>query len=399
MNVYILGAGTSKCVGYPLGSELFDEIDRYVRGSGDVSDRFNYRNEWEKLHHWLQSNSDPTIVQAYQTRNIEHLFTMLDLATELRNEALMNAAFSRRTGARATDEAAFDAFEARIKDYQVYRSILLWALEHYFAWRHRQDYGQPEKNGWSVLGALADKIETGDAVITFNYDATIERVLLGRGKWSPRDGYGFDLVFQRSKFDKEVVEFDRSAVLVLHLHGATGWYHRPLFAPNYFPPVGGGGALPRSAFGPAPLETDISLDTQFLECLGISNVDACLPSNAPVADERHVVLHPSFLKDYENTDTGSRVLLKIWRRAAEALRLAEHVFIIGYSLPNADVAVLTLLLTTLQRGRVTVVNRSRTVMMRLGQLFGANAFAEALALEQWLAPAPQKRPQLRGAGP
>jgi len=45
MNAYVLGAGVSKSVGYPVGTELFDEIDRYVRESGSCRDRFDYRKD------------------------------------------------------------------------------------------------------------------------------------------------------------------------------------------------------------------------------------------------------------------------------------------------------------------------------------------------------------------
>jgi hypothetical protein len=39
MNVYVLGGGVSKTVAYPVGTQLFDEIDRYVRASGPLIDR------------------------------------------------------------------------------------------------------------------------------------------------------------------------------------------------------------------------------------------------------------------------------------------------------------------------------------------------------------------------
>ena len=154
-----------------------------------------------------------------------------------------------------------------------------------------------------------------------------------------------------------------------------------MFAPGYQP---ADGAVPVEVFGAAPIATHISLDPQFLEGLGIFNVDACLPDKLPVSDERHVVLHPSFLKDYERDEQDSHVFVKLWQKAAQLLREAEQTYIIGYSLPKADVAALTLLLTTLRRGTVTIVNRDKRVMMRLGRLFAGNQFGEALILKQWL---------------
>jgi hypothetical protein len=172
--------------------------------------------------------------------------------------------------------------------------------------------------------------------------------------------------------------------VILHLHGATGWYRRPAFAPDYVLPPHGG-ALPAEAFGPAPIfDTKISLDPQFLQALGIFNVDACLPDALPVADEHHVVLHPSFLKDYETDESNSHVFVELWQKAAETLRKADHTYIIGYSLPKADAAVLTLLLTNTRRGSVTVVNSDKHAVMRLGRLFSSNPFGRALTLEEWL---------------
>jgi hypothetical protein len=384
MNAYVLGAGVSKSVGYPVGFELFDEIDKYVRESGNCWDRFDYRKDWDALHQWLRDNCNPIIVQAYTTKDIEHLFTVLDFAFQQRADALSIAFFAGRDSDERTARAAvFDAFDKKIEDYQRYRSILLHALEHYFAWRHYGDYGWEKRKEWDALRALADKMKPGDVVITFNYDATLERVLLEQKKWSFSDGYGFELVFQQTRNDKTIVQSPKSPVIVLHLHGATGWYRRPMLAPGYSLPEGGG-AVPADAFGAAPMGTNISLDPKFLTALGTFSVDACLPDALPVSNERQVVLHPSFLKDYETDESGSHVFVKLWQRAAQALREAEHAFIIGYSLPKADVAALTLLLTTLRRGAVTVVNPTPLVVMKLGRLFSGNPFGKALKLEQWL---------------
>jgi hypothetical protein len=104
----------------------------------------------------------------------------------------------------------------------------------------------------------------------------------------------------------------------------------------------------------------------------------------PEGDERQVVLHPSFLKDYETDESDSKVFISLWQRAAEELRKADHTFMIGYSLPRADSAALTLLLTNQRRGKMTVVNPSGGTEMRLGSLFGANPFAQTLRFEDWV---------------
>lgn len=360
MDVYVLGAGVSKSVGYPLGSELFDAIEEYVRGCGKCFDRFDHQQGWAELKVWLETNPNPMIVEAYRDKDIERLFTLLDLAV-----------LSDRSGAVARDQ-------------QHYRGVLMWALEEYFAWRHSEDNGASKGKGWDALKAFAEKVNPGDVVITFNYDSTVERALLGRGKWSPRDGYGFELVFQRSPDDTTLVDLPKSPVVVLHLHGATGWYRRPLFAPDYSLPAGHGGALPWEAFGPAQTSTNISIDPSFLRDMGVAFVDACLPSRLVGSDERHVVLHPSFLKDYEHDESNTNAFTDLWRKAADALRTAERTYVVGYSLPKADSAALTLLLTNCREGSVRVVNPSGGTKVRLADLFRSpGGLDAALTFQQW----------------
>ncbi|MGO9647421.1 hypothetical protein SBA7_570003 [Candidatus Sulfotelmatobacter sp. SbA7] len=361
MNVYVLGAGVSKSVGYPLGRGLFEAIDRYVRTSGNCFDRFDYQKGWSELQHWLETNPNPAITQAHRDKDIERLFTALDFAT------------------------LSDSSDPQARDYQYYRGMLLWALENYFAWRHSEDGKESKREEWDALTMFAKKLKPKDVVITFNYDASLERVLLAQGKWSPRDGYGFELAFQKSRDDETPIVLPESPIVILHLHGATGWYRRPLFAPGFSLPLGHHGATPRQAFGLAPTNTKISIDPQFLQSLGIWSVDACLPTAPIGSDERHVVLHPSYLKDYENDGSGSHVFVELWRRAAKALRDAEGIYIVGYSLPKADSAALTLLLTNSREGIVRVVNPSGRVKLRLGTLFRSGGrFDGAATFEEWV---------------
>jgi hypothetical protein len=128
-----------------------------------------------------------------------------------------------------------------------------------------------------------------------------------------------------------------------------------------------GGAIPPEARTPAPIETKISVDPIVLRDFGIlTAVDASMPERPP--DEYQVLLHPSFLKDYAGEENRNPVFIRIWRLAAEALRSADRVAIIGYSLPPADSAAWTLLLTNCDAARTTVVNPDPSVMDRYRRL-------------------------------
>jgi hypothetical protein len=80
-----------------------------------------------------------------------------------------------------------------------------------------------------------------------------------------------------------------------------------------------------------------------------------------------MLLHPTFLKDYMDSDAGS-VYIDMWRMAAEALRSADKVVVIGYSLPPADSAALTLILSNCQGDKTEVVDPDSKVLRKYRHL-------------------------------
>jgi hypothetical protein len=101
-----------------------------------------------------------------------------------------------------------------------------------------------------------------------------------------------------------------------------------------------------------------------------------------------MLIHPSFIKNLEEGHGG---LADLWRQAGSALRDACSVFVIGYSLPEADSAAMALLITNADRDRVQIVNEDANHSGRLHQrLTGRRApalahTARALKFEDWLA--------------
>jgi len=362
MRAYILGAGASYPI-YPLGASLLDEIDKHIVSCGPLINRFDYKNDWPPLRDWLKNNSNPLLKKAYGNRNIEQIFTVLDLAESLRSESLVSILKASKQGIVEVQEAekAHDSFNDEVSEYRSVRDKLLWAMEDYFLQRNYEDGKSYGSDQWRSLIRFGGILEPGDVIITFNYDSTVERVLLNQGKWSPSDGYGMDLVFQESRYNETPVHLTSSAVRVIHLHGAIGWYSKPVFSPHFNPVKEDGGSIPRSALSAAPLETGIALDPLFLTGMGINNLDASLPQRPP--SELQVLLHPSFLKEYGGEYGQNRVFNRLWRMAADALKCATKVVVIGYSLPSADSAAWTLLQTCCDRGRTDVVNPSKSVLM------------------------------------
>ena len=217
--------------------------------------------------------------EAYRTGNVEQIFTVLDLAQSLYGASLDAIWQVRKKGdaAASSAEKSYQTLKGELSTYRETERILLRATEAYFQRRHEEDRTQSKSEGWATLRTFAEKLETGDVIVTFNYDSTLERILLEQGKWSPKDGYGTDLVFQRDHRDSTAVDFPATPVKVLHLHGAIGWYAKPTFGED-FVASGEGGAMSREVFTPAPLPTEISLDPSLLQGFGISG-SGCIDAN------------------------------------------------------------------------------------------------------------------------
>ena len=175
------------------------------------------------------------------------------------------------------------------------------------------------------------------------------------------------MTFQKSASDSDPVDVRNSQALVLHLHGAVGWYRRQRGSLN---------------------EVPIALDPTFLEGLDFPYVDASMPQPArPESD--NILLHPSFIKNYTQEETGeSRIFDVLWRSAAEALRAADEIFVIGYSLPPADSAALTLLQTSCDRDKVRVVNSDAGATRRLAGLLTSVPLQWPQSFQDWLAQTP-----------
>jgi hypothetical protein len=270
-----------------------------------------------------------------------------------------------------------------MKSHLDHYNVILRGLEAYLRFKHHQGLSAFPTGDWQFLRRFASKLGAGDCVITFNYDATVERALLDAGMWNPEDGYGFRVNLWKSESDRSPVDWPPSGVTVLHLHGAGGWYTKPF---HIFETTEAG-------WRPPPPEYDelaevaraepVSLDDEFLEGLGVQAHDPwCWAGRGKI--EHEVMLHPSFVKA-PGWEGRSAVLARVWRLAAEALRKAEDATIIGYSLPDADTGARTLLLANCDPEKLVVVNRDPEAVRRLWRLFKPFTMREEpKSFQQWL---------------
>jgi len=217
------------------------------------------------------------------------------------------------------------------------------------------------KTDKKLLDKAISKIDIGDTVITFNYDLLLEQGLLKRGLWNPNDGYGIGEVEQK-ELDL-LANLNQSEVKVLKMHGSVSWETPSWYNTKL-----------------TILLKDPYTDKPFFDEINTMKNEV---KKKYTSYQKHHVILPTFMKFYRN---GWEIdLVKL---AVNALSNAEEVYIIGYSLPEAD-AMANFLISSIQHDtRVRIINPSAgELRKRLVNVFGlsrSNIIDENSSLEEWI---------------
>lgn len=351
MRVLILGAGVSKPAGYPLASELLDDL-------ADVARRTPFsqlRNAWQRWEGFRDDLPSQLRLAAYNS-NPEVVLTLVDLfiaaieVEDLRQTSSAVRTF-RETG--EADTAALDIYynspeRKALRVASAARARLLDVLEWYFWFKHHEDGQRAGQERRQYLHELIEPLSDGDVIITLNWDTLAERTLAEEGKWNPQAGYGFERMLMVERGVGRRVDLPpeypaESPVQVLKLHGSFGWR--------------------RTDFG-VYLDSNMLLrDFDFhFDGERIRLVDSAEPES--FRDDPPLIAYPSFLKQLDHP-----IVDRVWRNASEALAHADSVEVWGYSLPASDGAIRALLQgvsTRVRRGELSVVVRdpSQSVLAR-----------------------------------
>ena len=209
-------------------------------------------------------------------------------------------------------------------------------------------------------------------VISLNYDIIVDNAFAKLGRVRSRrknllhmPDYGTDITPSRGR---QSVAFGR----LLKIHGSLHWMYCP---------------------GCSRLKVNIARTRNYF-VKGIWNRDVhCENCQAQL---QVVMITPTHLKDYRNPH-----IARVWYEAEQALRNAQRVIIIGYSLPDDDIEVAYLLkrgLERFQKKRVTVVGhdpegRSKEknpTWQRYKVLFGSDFEWRPDGFKHWLAECKQR---------
>jgi len=276
--VYIMGAGASKHVGYPLTFDMSKQLFEWMAAYPDG----RFRGSAELLVNTFGA-----------TPNIEDVITQLESSIS-----------------SLTDS---DVWEDKLQ-----RSLLGTARGHLFD-SLREWFRELHLHTAAAYAEFADNvIQPDDVVITFNYDDSLERELRRSGKWDVSQGYGFPL----GKTEQP------SPILILKLHGSINWL-ASIFGGVTSGPVAVGDNL---SIGQHPVIHKADLD--FLGYTDFSGHTylggGAFPSLILPGRNKEFFYRTSFGEEWRH------FFDHLWSKASQALKQADKLVICGYSMPSAD---------------------------------------------------------------
>lgn len=283
MTTYVLGAGASRDMGYPLAKSMGNELFAWMEQQTN-SDSYDFPLAAASLRSTFR-----------QVEDIEELLTNMDeLIASAKSLALEDRAIARSIASH--DKPALVA------------AIRGWFDEI------------REKPASSYKLFAENVVKEGDTIISFNYDVSLDRELRSSGLWHLGDGYGFAVEhFQIG-----------SPVQLLKLHGSINW-----FAILFKGSRGGSTFTPGQSLGTRPAFCDS--DVNFLGYSGQS--DRLFPKGGAAAVPP--IILPTRCKQFcFDTSLGREwedFWTSLWDAAAEAMKQSSRIVICGYSLPEVDV--------------------------------------------------------------
>jgi hypothetical protein len=415
--VFVFGAGVSRFAGFPLGKNLWDFLlDHIGLEIGPM--------EW--IDAYLDSPAEPVIgtddLELLLTQAKEYLLRRKETApyswhSPVNRKAMrtffepykhlmanrrwrpfeMTSRYKSRLVRRSSSAVAWNN-NATVEISRIIAAAL--AVHHAcvrFGGRHfnacDEDWsGGPEfprscpcyrefalRKHRQVVEAFVRKMRAGDTVITFNYDALVESILWQARKWTPSNGYGFDLKFDRTLLSvlrrKAPRTLANSPVTVLKAHGSFNWLRN-----CYDGSIG---------LNYLKLLFDLPIKKSFVSDLDagrIVDADDLADVGPDFPNVEDVILAPVYKKHYDS-DPSLRL---IWRMIDLALEGADEVVVVGYSLPPGDVDANARITAALRQNPkcrfVTVVSPCETNWHQCLYTAGKDYRPVLQKFEEWLLP-------------
>lgn len=217
----------------------------------------------------------------------------------------------------------------------------------------------------TIFDKMSEFFREGDNIISFNYDLLIEQMLWKRKLWNPFDGYGFE--FERNG-NKNIPD---TKIKVIKIHGSINWRSPDsFFHPNLELAI-------KHPFKNEPLFDGLKIPkTPF---------DNNRLRQYPLYS--HIIL-PTFIKSPQYNWE-----IELNNNAINLCRNTEEIFIIGYSVPDADY-ITNILLNEIKKNsliRIVLFDKTNDIALELKkEMIGKYGFKkeniinENSRIEEWI---------------
>ena len=282
--VFILGAGASREAGGPLMSDFLDIAARLLRERN--SDVLAVRAAFDDVFTAIAELRGVYAKSHLDLDNIESVFGAIEMGAML-------GTFANR------DEESIK----RLRDSVI--TLILTTLEQSIAFRRDRGAIKPPTPYEDFVAVIRKAVHSHNehrvSLLTFNYDVSLD--------------YAIPVVFSHPAYDYGLTaDIPRSVIPLLKLHGSMNWGTCQQCK----------NIVPAPVF---PLRADFAEATKFAVSRHLDMTKHCdKPLQGPA-----IIVPPTWSKGRFHEQLGN-----VWRHAGRRLRVAENIFVIGFSLPETD---------------------------------------------------------------
>jgi len=225
-------------------------------------------------------------------------------------------------------------------------------------------------------------LDNNFSLISLNYDLFLERAAMQHilGINADFSGYSQTIPIYNVSFEEPYAEPTKGRQLH-KLHGSMDWLHCSgcgrvhLFQTEQW--MDAHGLSPNAGDGNVPSITLNQLSEVLLDPERLVRCQSC------DGDLRPMIISPTLAKNYANSH-----IRRIWSHAESALRRANSLYFVGYSLPLDDIAVITALKQNTQhidRGQITIIVSDSNAVRRYRTVFGPDIRVFDGTFQEWVA--------------
>jgi NAD-dependent SIR2 family protein deacetylase len=301
--VYFLGAGFSKNFGYPLTGEIMPEIIALLK-KGDL----------------FELGKTKTQKEALLEKQLLHFIYLLYPGLKYVNPERVIAIPSVTEVLSFVDHSCFYNIpphpELDADNLKQFQMLLNRAIGELLLRYDYMNYTPTERQLLDEFIEPLKQIKKNNNVsfITTNYDLIIDNEFIDQGITNE---INYGIPYRDVASSEIVLQKDNPRFNYFKLHGSLNWTRCEFCGHYYINPLGS------------------ILFQAFKQKIDRDNTCTC---NSSIR-LKSVLIAPSLVRDIRDAN-----LLQIWRSALEAIRTADKLIFIGYSLPGEDFAIKSIIM-------------------------------------------------------